>query len=153
MKYLHHRSMANLSGWDTSSSQDTLVGIQLNKFTRALEVFKNNLKFIYEPKYKRTLWQVSLTKGGKQVRCNNKKTILEKPVFHIRFFQKVQETSVQWNLDLTKGQTTGKMCLPYQRGFVTSRFFFISYHDWGKENRLLYRGLCHTEVHYIEVPL
>ena len=47
--------MANLSGWDTSSSQDTLVGIQLNKFTRALEVFKNNLKFIYEPKYKRAL--------------------------------------------------------------------------------------------------
>ena len=54
-KHLLRRSMANLSGWDTSSSQDTLVGILLNKFTRASEVFKNNLKFIYEPKYKRTL--------------------------------------------------------------------------------------------------
>ena len=64
-----------------------------------------------------------MTKGWKQVRCNNKKTILEKPVFPIRFFQKVQETSVQWNLDLTKGQATGKMCFPYQRGFVISRFF------------------------------
>ena len=50
MKHLLHRSMANLSGWDTSSSQDTLVDIRLNKFTRALEVFKNKLKFIYEPK-------------------------------------------------------------------------------------------------------
>ena len=33
------------------------------------------------------------------------------------------------------------MCLPYQRGFVISRFFLISFYDWGKENRLLYRGL------------
>ena len=94
-----------------------------------------------------------VTKGSKQVRCNNKKTILEKPVFAIRFFQKVLETSVQWNLDLTTGQATGKMCLPYQGGFVTWSFFFISYHDWGKENHLLYRGLRCTEVHYIKVPL
>ena len=86
-----------------------------------------------------------MTKGGKQVRCNNKKTILEKPVFPIRFFQKVQETSVQWNLNLKKGQATGKMCLPYQRGFVTSRFFFISYNDWGKE--LI---VCYTEDFVIQ---
>ena len=129
MKHLYHRSIANLSGWDACSSQDTLVNIQLNTFTRASEVYKKNLKFIYEPKYKRTLWQISklVTKGWKQVRCNNKKTIVEKPVFPIRFFQKVQETSVQSNLDLTKGQATGKMCLPYQWGFIISRFFLISY--------------------------
>ena len=49
-----------------------------------------------------------MTKGWKQVRCNNKKTILEKPVFPIRFFQKVLETSVQWNLDLTTGRRLAK---------------------------------------------
>ena len=33
---------------------------------------------------------------------------------------------VQWNLDLTKGQGTGKIC-SLQRHFVISRFFFIHF--------------------------
>ena len=33
--------------------------------------------------------------------------------------------SVQWNLDTTKCQVTGKLCSLYKRGFVISRFFFI----------------------------
>ena len=53
-------------------------------------------------------------KRVKTGKINNKKTILEKPVFPVRFFQKVLETSVQWNLDLPRGQMTGKMCLLYR---------------------------------------
>ena len=35
---------------------------------------------------------------------------------------------LQWNLDLTKGQGTGKLfCLPFYGGFVISRFFFIHF--------------------------
>ena len=30
---------------------------------------------------------------------------------------------------------------------------FYYYWAWGKENRLLYQGLCYTEVYYMEVPL
>ena len=43
--------------------------------------------------------------------------------------------------------------------FVISRFhqikvlFYISYYDWGKENRPLQRGLCYMELRYIEVLL
>ena len=34
------------------------------------------------------------------------------------------------------------------------RFFcHIFYYYWGKENILLYQGLCYVEVHYIEVLL
>ena len=35
------------------------------------------------------------------------------------------------------------------------RFFchIFYYHDWGKQNILLCRGLRYIEVHYIEVPL
>ena len=40
----------------------------------------------------------------------------------------------EWNLDLTKGKGTGKMCL-------LLRLFRISYYDWDQENRSLYRGL------------
>ena len=42
--------------------------------------------------------------------------------------QEVGERSyvVQWNLDITKCQGTGKMCSLY-RGFVISRFFFICF--------------------------
>ena len=33
-------------------------------------------------------------------------------------------------------------------------FFHIFYYYWGKENILLYQGLCYIEVHYnIKVPL
>ena len=31
--------------------------------------------------------------------------------------------------------------------------FHVSYYDWGKENRSLFRGLRYIEVRYIEVPL
>ena len=137
------------------NKQTTLSWLHYKKswFTRELSFQKQLEIYLWAKIQENSLTDQLVTKGWKQVRCNNKKTILEKPVFPIRFFQKVLETSVQWNLDLTKGQATGKMCLPYQQGFVTWRFFFISYHDWGKENHLLYRGLCCTEVHYIEVPL
>ena len=137
------------------NKQTTLSWLHYKKswFTRELSFQKQLEIYLWAKIQENSLTDQLVTKGWKQVWCNNKKTIIEKPVFPIRFFQKVLETSVQWNLDLTKGQATGKMCLPYQRGFVTSRFFFISYHDWGKENCSLYRGLCYTEVHYIEVPL
>ena len=96
-----------------------------------------------------------VTKGWKLVRCNNKKTILEKPVFPVRFFQKVLETSVQWNLNLTMGQATSKMSLLYRRGLLYqgSYSYLFTVYDWAKENCLLYWRLHYTKVHYIEVPL
>ena len=54
---------------------------------------------------------------------------------------------MQWNLDITKGQVTGKIC-----SLCRGSFSYI-YHYWGKENRSLYRGLRYIEVRYIEVPL
>ena len=44
----------------------------------------------------------------------------------------------------------------WQNSFALLRFFFLIilfYYYWGKENHLLYLGLHHVEVHYIEVPL
>ena len=81
-----------------------------------------------------------VTKGSKLVRSNNKNTILEKPVFPVRLFQKVLETSVQWNLDLTMGQATSKMSLLYQRGLLYqgSYSYLFTVYDWAKENCLLY---------------
>ena len=113
------------------NKQTTLSWLHYKKswFTRELSFQKQLEIYLWAKIQENSLTDQLVTKGGKQVRCNNKKTILEKPVFPIRFFQKVQETSVQWNLDLTKGQVTGKMCLPYRPGFVISRFFFISYYD------------------------
>ena len=123
------------------NKQTTLSWLHYKKswFTRELSFQKQLEIYLWAKIQEKSLTDQLVTKGGKQVRCNNKKTIHEKPVFPNRFFQKVQETSVQWNLNLTKGKATGKMWLPYRRGFVILRFFFISYHDWGKENRLLYR--------------
>ena len=142
MKHLQRRSMANLSGWGACSSQTHpcchstyWIYQSFRSFQKQLEIYLHVSAKIQE----NSLTDQLVTKRWKQVRCNNKKTILEKPAFPSRFFQKVLETSVQWNLDLMKGQATGKMCLPYWQGFVISRFFFISYYDWGKENRLLYR--------------
>ena len=48
----------------------------------------------------------------------------------------------------------------WQNLFTITRFcdievlfhMFYYYWAWGKENRLLYRGLCYIEVRYIEVP-
>ena len=87
----------------------------------------------------------SVTKGWKQVRCNNKKTILEKPVFPVRFSQKVLDTSVQWNLDITMGQATSKMSLLYRRGLLSqgSYSYLSTVYDWAKENCLLYWRLLY----------
>ena len=49
----------------------------------------------------------------------------------------------------------------WQNLFTITRFcdidvlfrMFYYYWAWGKENRLLYRGLCYIEVCYMEVPL
>ena len=47
----------------------------------------------------------------------------------------------------------------WQNLFATMRLhlievlFHIFYCYWGKENRLLYQGLCYIEVRYIVVPL
>ena len=48
---------------------------------------------------------------------------------------------LQWNLDITKCQGTGKMCL-LKRGFIISNFFF---YYWGKETEdfVKYRGLLY----------
>ena len=126
MKHLHRRSMANLSGWD---HRDTLVGIQLNKF-------------IYEPKIKiQELCDRSVRdKRVKTGKMSQQNTTLEKPVFPVRLFQKVLETSVQWNLDLTMGQATSKMSLLYRRGLLYqgSYSYLFTVYDWAKENCLLY---------------
>ena len=52
-----------------------------------------------------------------------------------------------WNLDIAKGQGTGK----FVRYFEV--LFHIFYYYWGKENCSLYRGLRYIEVRCIEVPL
>ena len=51
------------------------------------------------------------------------------------------------NLEITKGQGTGKIC-SLQRGFVISRYFFIYFAGYycGKENCSLYPGLRIIEV-------
>ena len=55
---------------------------------------------------------------------------------------------VQWNLDITKGQGSGKLCYN-DRSFVISRFFFIVfYYYWDKENHLLSRGLHYRRLLY-----
>ena len=60
---------------------------------------------------------------------------------------------VQWNLDITKRQGSGKLCYN-DRSFVISRFFYIVfYYYWDKENHLLSRGLHYIEVCYIEFTL
>ena len=60
------------------------------------------------------------------------------------------EKQVGWNLDVTNGQETGKIC-SLQRGLIIPRLFFTSfYYFWGKEKRSLYRGLCYVEVCYTE---
>ena len=46
-----------------------------------------------------------------------------------------------------KGQGTGKKCSLYQ-GFIILKFVFISYYDWGKENRSLYKRLWYRESLY-----
>ena len=60
--------------------------------------------------------------------------------------------NIQWNLDVTKGQGTGKICLLY-RCFVTSRFFLIYFTITREKKFSLYRGLGYIEVRYIKVPL
>ena len=128
--------------------RDILVAIQLTY--QSLGSFQKELEiYLWVKRQENSVTDQLVTKGWKLVRCNNKKTILEKPVFPVRFLQKVLETSVQWNLDLPRGQMTGKMCLLYRWGFVISKFFFIPFFDWGKKNCSLYRGLRYT----IEVSL
>ena len=51
------------------------------------------------------------------------------------------------NLDMTKGQGTGRNVSFYRESF------HIFYYNWGKENRELHQGIRHTEVRYIEVQL
>ena len=51
------------------------------------------------------------------------------------------------NLDMTKGQGTGRNVSFYRESF------HIFYHNWGKENRELHQGIRHTEVRYIQVQL
>ena len=58
------------------------------------------------------------------------------------------ENNIQWKLDITKGQGTGKIRFGY-----IQVLFHIFYYFWGEENRLLYQGLCNIEACYIEVPL
>ena len=58
--------------------------------------------------------------------------------------QKAVKWIIQWKLDmgLTKGQYTDKICALHRA------LLHIFYYYWGKENRLLCRGL-----RYIEVPM
>ena len=36
---------------------------------------------------------------------------------------------------------------PLRRGFTVSDYY------WGKQNHLLYQGICYIEIHYSEFPL
>ena len=62
------------------------------------------------------------------------------------------QSILQWNLD-------NEVPRDWQNLFAITRFHYIEvlfhmfYYYWGKENRLLYRGLCYIEVCFIEVPL
>ena len=49
-----------------------------------------------------------------------------------------------WNFDITKGQGTGKFYSLQQIFFISRSFDYY----WGRENRLLYRGLRYIEVCY-----
>ena len=42
-------------------------------------------------------------------------------------------TKLQWNLDMMKGQETGKIC-SLQRGFEVLFHIFYYYYYWSKEN-------------------
>ena len=59
--------------------------------------------------------------------------------------------NIQWNLDITNGQETGKICLLY-RGFIISRFFSIYFTITGIRKSFI-KELAYLEVHFIEVPL
>ena len=61
------------------------------------------------------------------------------------------QRNIQWNLDITNGQETGKICSLYQ-GFVISRFFSIHFTITGLRKSFV-EGLGYLEVHFIEVPL
>ena len=61
------------------------------------------------------------------------------------------QRNIQWNLDITNGQETGKICLLY-RGFVILRFFSIYFTITGLRKSFV-EGLGYLEVHFIEVPL
>ena len=56
------------------------------------------------------------------------------PINHLCMILRDHRGSIQWNLGITNGQGTGKICSLY-RGT-----FYIFYYYWGKENRSLYRG-------------
>ena len=53
-------------------------------------------------------------------------------------------TKIQQNFDITKGQGTGKFYSLQQIFFISRSFHYY----WGRENRLLYRGLRYVEVCY-----
>ena len=53
-------------------------------------------------------------------------------------------TKIQQNFDITKGQGTGKFYSLQQIFFISRSFDYY----WGRENRLLYRGLRYIEVCY-----
>ena len=131
------------------------MGYKLITGTSLLAFNLINLLYLWAKIQENSVTDQLVTKGWKLVRCNNKSTILEKPVFTVRFFQKVLETSVQWNLDLTMGQTTSKMSLLYRQGLLYQGFYsyLSTVYTWAKENCLLYRRLRYTEVYYAEVPL
>ena len=59
------------------------------------------------------------------------------------------QRNIQWNLDITNGQETGKICSLYQ-GFIISRFFSIHFTITGLRKSFV-EGLGYLEVHFIEV--
>ena len=59
--------------------------------------------------------------------------------------------NIQWNLDITNGQETGKVCSLY-RGFVISRFFSISFTITGLRKSFVIPRTGFLKVRYIEVP-
>ena len=81
-------------------------------------------------------------------------------------YQKMGEPSISWHCVGMDGGLHnvwghGRWNLLWRRAdlFAITRFRFVKvvsqkfYYYWGKDNRMLYRGLLYIEVRYIEVPL
>ena len=58
--------------------------------------------------------------------------------------------ATMWNLDITKGEQTGKQYIRITK--FRNRFFSIIYCYWGEDYRSLYVRIRYIEVLYFEVP-
>ena len=57
--------------------------------------------------------------------------------------------NMRWNLNVTNGSGEWKIFFVITR-FCHIKVLFHIYYYWGKENSLLYQGLCYIKVLYID---